>query len=125
MGFITNERECMVMANPTHQDSIAQSIADGVKAYFARSGLSYSGSGSSEAPSGGNDTPDVPDTPDTPDTPDVPDTPDQPTTDEPEPTVPTEDPAEPETTEPVTPTTDEPDKPVTVEPGGGGGIRVE
>ena len=128
MGFITNERECMVMANPTHQDSIAQSIADGVKAYFARSGLSYSGSGSSEAPSGGNDTPDVPDTPDTPDTPDVPDTPDQPTTpttDEPEPTVPTEDPAQPETTEPVTPTTDEPDKPVTVEPGGGGGIRVE
>ena len=128
MGFITNERECMVMANPTHQDSIAQSIADGVKAYFARSGLSYSGSGSSEAPSGGNDTPDVPDTPDTPDTPDVPDTPDQPTTpttDEPEPTVPTEDPAEPETTETVTPTTDEPDKPVTVEPGGGGGIRVE
>lgn len=128
MGFITNERECMVMANPTHQDSIAQSIADGVKAYFARSGLSYSGSGSSEAPSGGNDTPDVPDTPDTPDTPDVPDTPDQPTTpttDEPEPTVPTEDPEEPETTEPVTPTTDEPDKPVTVEPGGGGGIRVE
>lgn len=128
MGFITNERECMVMANPTHQDSIAQSIADGVKAYFARSGLSYSGSGSSEAPSGGNDTPDVPDTPDTPDTPDVPDTPDQPTTpttDEPEPTVPTEDPTEPETTEPVTPTTDEPDKPVTVEPGGGGGIRVE
>lgn len=125
MGFITNERECMVMANPTHQDSIAQSIADGVKAYFARSGLSYSGSGSSEAPSGGNDTPDVPDTPDTPDTPDVPDTPDQPTTpttDEPEPTVPTEDPAQPETTEPVTPTTDEP---VTVEPGGGGGIRVE
>lgn len=128
MGFITNERECMVMANPTHQDSIAQSIADGVKAYFARSGLSYSGSGSSEAPSGGNDTPDVPDTPDTPDTLDVPDTPDQPTTpttDEPEPTVPTEDPEEPETTEPVTPTTDEPDKPVTVEPGGGGGIRVE
>ena len=128
MGFITNERECMVMANPTHQDSIAQSIADGVKAYFARSGLSYSGSGSSEAPSGGNDTPDVPDTPDTPDTPDVPDTPDQPTTpttDEPEPTVPTEDPEEPETTELVTPTTDEPDKPVTVEPGGGGGIRVE
>ena len=128
MGFITNERECMVMANPTHQDSIAQSIADGVKAYFARSGLSYSGSGSSEAPSGGNDTPDVPDTPDTPDTPDVPDTPDQPTTpttDEPEPTVPTEDPTEPETKEPVTPTTDEPDKPVTVEPGGGGGIRVE
>lgn len=128
MGFITNERECMVMANPTHQDSIAQSIADGVKAYFARSGLSYSGSGSSEAPSGGNDTPDVPDTPDTPDTPDVPDTPDQPTTpttDEPEPTVPTEDPAQPETTEPVTPATDEPDKPVTVEPGGGGGIRVE
>lgn len=128
MGFITNERECMVMANPTHQDSIAQSIADGVKAYFARSGLSYSGSGSSEAPSGGNDTPDVPDTPDTPDTPDVPDTPDQPTTpttDEPEPTVPTEDPAQPETTEPVTPTTDEPDKPVTVEPGGGWGIRVE
>lgn len=128
MGFITNERECMVMANPTHQDSIAQSIADGVKAYFARSGLSYSGSGSSEAPSGGNDTPDVPDTPDTPDAPDVPETPNQPTTpttDEPEPTVPTEDPAQPETTEPVTPTTDEPDKPVTVEPGGGGGIRVE
>lgn len=50
MGFISNERECMVMADPTYQSGIAQSIADGVKAYFARSGLSYSGSGSSEAP---------------------------------------------------------------------------
>lgn len=78
MGFISNERECMVMADSSYQSGIAQSIADGVKAYFARSGLSYSGSGSSEAPDNSGDTPaapDVPDTPAVPDTPEVPDTP--------------------------------------------------
>ena len=72
MGFISNERECMVMADPTYQSGIAQSIADGVKAYFARSGLSYSGSGSSEAPdnSGANtgETPSEPENPGTGDT---------------------------------------------------------
>lgn len=75
MGFISNERECMVMANETYQKGMAAAIANGVYAYFARSGLTYSGSGS--------DTADVPDVPVTPpitssDTsepePDVPDT---------------------------------------------------
>lgn len=124
MGFVTNERECMVMADPTYQDGIAQSIADGVKAYFARSGLSYSGSGSSEAP---ND-PSTPSDP-TPDEPAIPDDPSEPPA-----------PADPETSEPEAPGSDEspetaePDVPPTQEPEpdtsdpddpGGGGIRVE
>ena len=127
MGFVSNERECMIMADPTYQDGIAQSIADGVKAYFARSGLSYSGSGSSEAP----DQPSSPSAPTEPTTPDEPVTPAEP--DEPTPT-------DPETSEPDTPGSDEspatpePDAPTTEEPApdtsepdapGGGGIRVE
>lgn len=127
MGFVSNERECMIMADPTYQDGIAQSIADGVKAYFARSGLSYSGSGSSEAP----DQPSSPSAPTEPTTPDEPVTPTEP--DEPTPT-------DPETSEPDTPGSDEspatpePDAPTTEEPApdtsepdapGGGGIRVE
>lgn len=73
MGFISNERECMVMANETYQKGMAAAIANGVYAYFARSGLTYSGSGS--------DTADIPDNTVTPPTtsadtsePDVPDT---------------------------------------------------
>lgn len=66
MGFVTNERECMVMADPSHQTEIARSIAEGVKAYFARSGLSYSGSGSSNAPEN-TDTPASPDNSEAPD----------------------------------------------------------
>lgn len=127
MGFVSNERECMIMADPTYQDGIAQSIADGVKAYFARSGLSYSGSGSSEAP----DQPSSPSAPTEPTTPDEPVTPTEP--DEPTPT-------DPETSEPDTPGSDEspatpePEAPTTEEPApdtsepdapGGGGIRVE
>lgn len=135
MGFITNERECMVMANPTYQDGLAQSIADGVKAFFARSGLSYSGSGSSEAPDNGGtadnpSTPDAPDTPSTPDTPDVPattepDSPDTPTdTSEPESPATEETPDTSDNTEP--PDTSETGDTVTSEPdNSGGGIRVE
>lgn len=65
MGFISNERECMVMANNEYQQGMADAIASGVYDYFARSGLSYSGSGSSGA--------DITDTPtDTPsDNPDI------------------------------------------------------
>lgn len=70
MGFISNERECMVMANETYQQGIAASIANGVYAYFARSGLTYSGSGSDSA-----DIPVDPVTPpDTSDTSDASDT---------------------------------------------------
>ena len=135
MGFITNERECMVMANPTYQDGLAQSIADGVKAFFARSGLSYFGSGSSEAPDNGGtadnpSTPDAPDTPSTPDTPDVPattepDSPDTPTdTSEPESPATEETPDTSDNTEP--PDTSETGDTVTSEPdNSGGGIRVE
>lgn len=49
MGFISNERECMVMANNEYQQGMANAIANGVYDYFARSALSYSGSGSSGA----------------------------------------------------------------------------
>ncbi len=50
MGFVTNERECMIMANADYQSRIADSIANGVYSYFMRSGLSYSGNGSAETP---------------------------------------------------------------------------
>ncbi|MGN1338820.1 MAG: N-acetylmuramoyl-L-alanine amidase [Oscillospiraceae bacterium] len=147
MGFISNERECMVMADPAHQAGIAQSIAEGVKSYFARSALSYSGSGSSEAPynSGGEnteptqpespDTPDTPDTPENPVTPEEPDTPDTPATAE-VPDIPEIPETEEVTAEPPSPATNEPNPPeseeappeisveVPDEPGGGG-IRVE
>ncbi len=134
MGFISNERECMVMADSSYQSGIAQSIADGVKAYFARSGLSYSGSGSSEAPDNSGDTPaapDVPDTPAVPDTPEVPDTPaaddipSQPENPAPEQTGESGEPdGETEITQPETAETTEPDAaepepsvPETAEPG--------
>ena len=139
MGFISNERESMIMADPTYQSGIAQSIADGVKAYFARSTLSYSGSGSSEAPDepGGNTT--VPAEPETPVTPEVPDTPEIPAAPEteetpgsaeaPQPDA-TEEPTTPSTSEPEPPESEEsqPDIPVNTEETeypGGGGIRVD
>ena len=128
MGFISNERECMVMADSSYQSGIAQSIADGVKAYFARSGLSYSGSGSSEAPDNSGDTPaapDVPDTPEVPDTPAADDTPSQPENPAPEQTGETGEPdgeteiPQPETAETTEPDTAEPEPsvPETAEPG--------
>lgn len=128
MGFISNERECMVMADSSYQSGIAQSIADGVKAYFARSGLSYSGSGSSEAPDNSGDTPaapDVPDTPEVPDTPAADDTPSQPEKPAPEQTGESGEPdGETEITQPETAETTEPDTaeqepsvPETAEPG--------
>lgn len=91
MGFVTNERECMIMANADNQSSIADAIADGVYAYFARSGLTYSGSGSDTVTIPEN--PSVPVEPNVPDTPDIPaipvteDTPEPPQTDEPEETA--------------------------------------
>ena len=114
MGFISNERECMVMADPTYQSGIAQSIADGVKAYFARSGLSYSGSGSSEAPdnSGANtgETPSEPENPGTGDTTE-PETPVTPVPDDN--TSGTDDSGSSDTSEPDTsaPDTSEPEQP--------------
>ncbi|MDE6032098.1 MAG: N-acetylmuramoyl-L-alanine amidase, partial [Oscillospiraceae bacterium] len=94
MGFITNERECMIMANADNQSKIADAIANGVYAYFARSGLTYSGSGSDTAtvPEG----PVIPVEPNVPDTPDIPDIPVTPETDEP--------------VIPVTPETSEPEE---------------
>ena len=135
MGFVTNERECMVMADPAHQSEIARCIADSVKAYFARSSLSYSGSGSSDAPSDPSQPPITvdpvePTDPDPipPEQPTDPVQPDQPGgTDEPEPV--TDEPTvteEPFVTE-EPPVTDEPE-PVTEEPdvpSGGGGIPVD
>ena len=80
MGFISNPFECMKMADPVHQEGIAQAIANGVKSYFARSGLSYSGSGSDVVPDDVPTTPDIPVTPSEPDNPSEPDTPTEPDT---------------------------------------------
>ena len=142
MGFISNERECMVMADPTYQSGIAQSIADGVKAYFARSGLSYSGSGSSEAPdnSGANtgETPSEPENPGTgdtsePETPVIPipddntsGTDDSGSSDTSEPDTSAPDTTEPEPPDAATaePSTSETSEPETSQPDPGG-IRVE
>lgn len=50
MGFISNEEECMAMANEINQDGMAEAIANGVYNYFARSYISYSGNGSDSVP---------------------------------------------------------------------------
>lgn len=39
MGFVSNERECLLMADPNNQTGMATAIANGVYDYFARSGL--------------------------------------------------------------------------------------
>lgn len=129
MGFVSNERECMVMADANYQSGIAQAIADGVKAYFSRSGLSYSGSGSSEAPdndgsapaeNGDGSTPaenvgtEEPSDSGTATT--EPEAPDSGETTEPEPEEPTSDVQPEPTTEPTTEPTAEPEAPATQEP---------
>lgn len=40
MGFVSNERECLMMADPDNQTLMADSIARGIQSYFARSDLS-------------------------------------------------------------------------------------
>lgn len=50
MGFISNEEECMAMANELNQDGMAEAIANAVYNYFARSYISYSGNGSDSVP---------------------------------------------------------------------------
>ncbi len=95
MGFISNEEECMAMADPTHQTGLANAIANGVYSYFARSTLAYSGNGNDSAPDISvqpsvpeqpdepvapeePDEPEIPEEPDEPDEPEVPETPDEP-----------------------------------------------
>lgn len=39
MGFVSNNKECLLMADPANQDKMAAAIAQGVYEYFARSGL--------------------------------------------------------------------------------------
>lgn len=39
MGFVSNSRECLMMADPENQDAMAERIADGVLYYFSRSYL--------------------------------------------------------------------------------------
>lgn len=41
MGFVSNPRECLAMANSDNQEEMAEAIADGIYSYFARSNLSY------------------------------------------------------------------------------------
>ncbi len=50
MGFISNERECMVMADPVYQSGIAESIANGIYNYYAGSGLIYGGDSGTDIP---------------------------------------------------------------------------
>ncbi len=65
MGFISNERECFIMASSEHQDGIAAAIANGVYSYFARSNIAYAGNGSTDVPDIGGETsePSGPETP--------------------------------------------------------------
>ncbi|MDE7229260.1 MAG: N-acetylmuramoyl-L-alanine amidase, partial [Oscillospiraceae bacterium] len=39
MGFASNKKECLIMANPDNQTLLADRIADGIKSYFTRSNL--------------------------------------------------------------------------------------
>lgn len=39
MGFASNKKECLIMANPDNQTLMADRIADGIKSYFTRSNL--------------------------------------------------------------------------------------
>lgn len=39
MGFVSNKRECLMMANPENQTKMANSIANGILSYFTRSNL--------------------------------------------------------------------------------------
>lgn len=39
MGFVSNDRECLTMANPKIQQGMAEAIADGIYEYFERSDL--------------------------------------------------------------------------------------
>ncbi len=41
MGFVSNDRECLILANPDNQILIAEAISDGIEEYFMRSTLSY------------------------------------------------------------------------------------
>lgn len=45
-AFVTNYTEAMALANPTHQDGIAQAIVDGAADYLGRCGYSCYGDGS-------------------------------------------------------------------------------
>jgi len=56
MGFISNETECMAMANEINQEGMAAAIANGVYSYFSRSNISYSGNGSDSVPEDSSDT---------------------------------------------------------------------
>jgi N-acetylmuramoyl-L-alanine amidase len=40
MGFVSNYEDAMALANPTHQDGIAQAIVDGIVEYLQRSTIS-------------------------------------------------------------------------------------
>ncbi len=133
IGFISNEEECMAMADSAHQKGLAGAIANGVYSYFARSSLAYSGNGSDNAP----EIPVVPVVPSEPDEPeDIPDEPVEPV----EPDQPEEPVAPPpEEDEPIAPDEpeDEPDLPdetyeseestesEEIPESSGGGIRVE
>ncbi len=120
MGFISNEEECMAMADPTHQKGLAAAIANGVYAYFARSTLTYSGNGSDNAP----DVPAGDEPADTPDEPvETPEAPDAPLPDEDDDPVEVPEEEDDPEDEPEVPEDDPEDEPAADDVGGG--IRVE
>lgn len=41
MGFVSNDRECLMMWDPNNQDLMADELANSIKSYFARSQLNY------------------------------------------------------------------------------------
>ncbi len=41
MGFVSNPRECLLMANPDNQVEIAKAIEKGIEQFFARSNLNF------------------------------------------------------------------------------------
>lgn len=47
-GFVTNYTEAMALADPTHQDGIAQAIVDGASDYLSRCSYSCFGDGSAQ-----------------------------------------------------------------------------
>ncbi|MBQ8171508.1 MAG: N-acetylmuramoyl-L-alanine amidase [Oscillospiraceae bacterium] len=125
MGFISNERECMVMADDANQGKIAEAIANGVYTYFARSDIHYSGNGSEDVPdSGGEQTqppeetqePDLPSTSETSETTDITETAD---------TADTADTAESVSASETDDTSDTSEPPMTTDAPQGGEIPVE
>ncbi|MDR1754691.1 MAG: N-acetylmuramoyl-L-alanine amidase [Eubacterium sp.] len=49
-GFVNNMEDAMALANPKHQDGIANAIINGISSYLSKSSISYSSNGSVAIP---------------------------------------------------------------------------